>query len=291
MLLRWLVTHVVRPAAEQKLRETVADMIRPRRPPESAAEDPHSGPALELPPCQLAFVFGSSVESEALVGQLKRCVTTRCASYVEHAGQLASKHVVVAESGVGRAAAAKATEDLIAVSHPAWVVAAGFAAAIQPQLRRGQIVMADHVLDVHGRQLSMGLKVDPAAAMQGCHVGGLLTIDRLVRTPQEKQELGASYHALACDMETMAVAEACRQAKVRFMAVRVISDALDDRMPPEVEGFFGQKTVAGKLGAATGALFQRPSVVKDLWHLRDEAAKAAERLAKFLLGVAAQLPT
>ena len=38
--------------------------------------------------------------------------------------------------------------------------------------------MADHVLDVHGHQLSMGLKVDPAAAMQGCHVGGLLTVDR-----------------------------------------------------------------------------------------------------------------
>jgi len=86
--------------------------------------------------------------------------------------------------------------------------------------------------------------------------------------------LGDSYHALACDMETMAVAEACRQGKVRFMAVRVISDAVDDQMPPEVEGFFGQKTVAAKLGAATGALFKRPAVVKDLWHLRDEAGKA-----------------
>ena len=60
-------------------------------------------------------------------------------------------------------------------------------------------------------------------------------------------------------------------------------------MPPEVEKLLNQKSLAGKLGAAAGAIFQRPSSIKDMWALNEQALKATDRLAKFLVSMMPQL--
>jgi adenosylhomocysteine nucleosidase len=151
--------------------------------------------------------------------------------------------------------------------------------------------MADSVTDLSGRELEIGLKMDPQAiaATRGLHVGRLLTVDHVIRSPDEKRALGEARRALACDMETIGVAEACRRHKTRFMAVRVISDALEDELPPELESLVNQKSSAAKLGAAAGAVFRRPGSVKEMWRLKEEAIKASDRLATFLEGVFGQL--
>jgi hypothetical protein len=71
--------------------------------------------------------------------------------------------------------------------------------------------------------------------------------------------------------------------------VRIISDAVDDELPPEIERLVQSKTLARQLGAATGAIFKRPSAVKDLWQLREDAIRLSDRLARFLAGVVEQL--
>jgi adenosylhomocysteine nucleosidase len=121
-------------------------------------------------------------------------------------------------------------------------------------------------------------------------VGRLVTVDHLVSRQEERQELAAKHDAIACDMETAAIAEACQRRQVRFLSVRIITDAFDDQLPMEVEKLLQQKTTVARLGVAAGAIFQRPGAVKDLWKLRDEASRASERLAGFLTGVLPQLP-
>jgi adenosylhomocysteine nucleosidase len=118
----------------------------------------------------------------------------------------------------------------------------------------------------------------------------LVTVDGIVRQPEERKALAEKYSALVCDMESFAVAEACREQGVPFLAVRVISDAVDDQLPPEIEHLLKQKSLAGKLGAAAGAVLQRFSAAKDLWKLREDALKASDRLAKFLVGMVERLP-
>src|SRR5262249_17369797 len=100
--------------------------------------------------------------------------------------------------------------------------------------------------------------------------------------------LAERFAALAVDMESLAVAQICRQAKIRFLAVRVISDDLTADLPTEIISVVGSSGTV-RLGAAVGAIFKRPGAVKDLWRLREQATGAAERLAKFLEGVVAQL--
>lgn len=286
MMLRWLVANYIRHTARQKLSEAVSEVARQQPQADQEGSDPG-----ELPPCEIAFIFATGIESDGFVNLLESRVTTRCASYVEHAGRLDGRPLVIAESGVGAKAAAKATEDVIAMTKPAWIVSAGFAGALTEGIGRGHVLMADDLVDPQDNHLSVGFKIDSGVveATRGLHLGRLLTVNRLINSPDERRELGGRFSAAACDMETMAVAETCRRRQVRFLSVRVVTDAVDDRLPPEIERLTRQKSVAGKLGAATRAVFKRPGSVKDYWRLREDALKASDRLAKFLSGVVPQL--
>ena len=75
-----------------------------------------------------------------------------------------------------------------------------------------------------------------------------------------------------------------------LLPVRIITEAVDDQLPIEIEVLLEQKSLAAKLGAATGALFRRPSSVKDMWKVKEDALKASDRLARFLVDVVGQLP-
>jgi adenosylhomocysteine nucleosidase len=299
MLLRWLVNNYLRDAAEGKVREVVKDVtqapmrsLEPLRVnPEPRTQNFEPSAAADLLPCDAAFIFALGIESGGLVDRLKSAETSRHAHGTEHAGKLAGREVAVIESGVGQRAAARATAEAIRFYQPRWVISAGFAGGLDERLRRGHIVMADEVLNVTGERLTVGLKLDPQslAGMKGLHVGRLLTVDSILRQPAERRRLAQEHQAIACDMESFSIAQTCRQNNIPLMVIRVVSDAVDDELPLEIERLLAQKSFAGKLGAATGAILKRFSAAKDLWKLREDALKASDRLAKFLVGVVEQL--
>ncbi|MDX1946234.1 MAG: hypothetical protein SFU86_12615 [Pirellulaceae bacterium] len=291
MLLRWIVNNYLRDAAEEKVRAAMTDVLDSRLRPAVSATD---GAATddEFLPCDVAFIFALGIESGGLVDLLKETETTRHKHGVEHAGVLDGRQVVIVEAGVGADDAARATNAAIEFYRPRWVVSAGFAGALDDRLKRGGVLLADEVANPAGNSLAVGIKLDPAvvAATKGLFVGRLLTVDRLIRTPDQRRELAERHHALACDMETFAVAEACRAADTRLLSVRIISDAVEDVLPPEIENLLSQRTLAAKVGAAAGAVLKRFSAAKDLWNLREDALKMSDRLARFLRGVLGQLP-
>lgn len=258
---------------------------------DDATPEEEAPSAPPLPPPEVLFLFALDIEAGGLIDLLTDAVRTRREKSVEYHGLLKGRSVVIGETGVGKSAAAAAVKELLTVHQPAWVVSAGFAGALIDSARRGHFVMAETVIDEAGEELQVGLKLSPEAraSQPTLHCGRLLTVDRLVRDESERRALASRHGAVACDMETAAVADVCRQFKTRFLSVRVISDAVDESLPPEIERMMGQKTWAAKLGAAAGVLMNRPSAVKDLWRLREQALAASDRLAKFLVGVSAQL--
>lgn len=309
MLLRWIVNNYLREAAEGKVREVVGNVLQrdlaPKLPPDSRPPTPDSlpseprVPSPEPPPetshdplpCDFVFLFALGIESGGLIDLLQDPETSRHKHGTEHAGKLAGKEVVVVESGVGAKAAARATAEAIKFYQPRWVVSAGFAGGLDDRLRRGHMLMADEVANLSGERLPVGMKLDPQwlAATKGVHVGRLLTVGDIIRQPAERRRLAAEHGAIACDMETFGVAETCQQQGAQLLSVRIISDAASDELPPEIEHLLAQKTLAAQLGAAANAVLKRFSAAKDLWQLREDALKASDRLAKFLVGVVSQL--
>ena len=279
MILRHLLRSWLGTAAKQTIREKVVDAAREHA--EAAAEDVQR---VQSEPLHVGFVFALPIEAAPLKARLKDVVSLRGEGLSVQYGSLGEQRVAVATSGPGRESAARATEALIDAHRPRWLVSAGFAGGLHPDLRRHDILMVDHLVDPRGERLSIDLKIDPdsLAASEGIHAGRLLTVDSVVRLPEQKESLGRQHDALAVDMESFAVAEVCRRRQVRFLAIRVITDPVDEPLPPDIEQLLTQKTPAAQLGAAAGAIWRRPASFKDMVRLRENSQEAARRLAKFL---------
>ena len=247
--------------------------------------DPESKP--DYTHADVGIVHATAMEVEPFLGRCDRLRKYSGGSLIFRGGLLGEVRVALAQSGMGPGLAKKSTQALIDGHSPAWIISAGYSGALQPGMKIGDIVVASSIVNTDGGALAIDLKMqaDPA---RGLYVGRLLTVDRIVRTVDEKKALAGHCAALAVDMESLAVAQVCRQAKVRFLAVRVISDDLSADLPAEISSVVGSSGTV-RLGAAVGAIFKRPGAVKDLWRLREQGMDASERLATFLEGVVAQL--
>jgi adenosylhomocysteine nucleosidase len=286
MAVQFLLRSWLEGLVRQKVQETVIQAAQEQV--QGAAEQAE---AAAVQACDVGVVFALGIESGGLEDLLCGTVTTQGDGFSLRQGLLGDRRIAVVLAGAGRARAAKAAEALITGHAPQWVLSAGFAGGLDARLRRYDLLLADHVLDMGGNQWTIDMQTDPAAlaAAPHVHVGRLLTADHVVRTPDEKQSLGRQYHALAVDMETFAVAEVCRRHRARFLAVRVVNDPADEELPHDVEHLLAQRSGAARLGAALGAIWRRPASLKDMMKLKEHALVASDRLAKFLAGLFEQL--
>lgn len=268
---------------QQQVRQSAAEALR------AATERPAADAERTIAPCDVAVIFALGIEAGGLEDLLEGTVTTHGTGLTVREGKLRGHSVVVAETGIGRHAAAAGTQLVIAGHRPAWVISAGFSGGLNGGLRRGDVVIANALVHPDGRRLAIDLKLDRAAG-KGVHVGACATAEAVVSRPADKTALGKTTGALAVDLESWAVGDACRQAKTRFLCVRIISDAVDDRLPPEIETLARQKTNVARFGAAAAAIFRRPSSIKDMLKLKEEALVCSDRLARFLTGMIEQLP-
>lgn len=282
MVFRSLVRNWLQNAARQKLREKAV---------EAAREEFAKQPAAPERPCDVGIVFALGIEAGGMEDLLDSALTTRAHGFVVRQGDLGGRHVVLVQSGTGGHRAARATEALIQGHRPAWVISAGFAGGLDARLRRHDILMADSLVNTEEVRLAIDLKVDPEnlSGTPGVHVGRLLSTDQVVRAPDEKRSLGEKYQALAVDLESFSAAQVCRDRQTRFLAIRIITDTVDEELLPEVRRLSRQKTHLRRLGSAVGTIWNRPSSLKDMFQLKENALVGSDRLAKFLTGIVDQL--
>ncbi len=171
--------------------------------------------------------------------------------------------VTVRVSGIGRARARLAAEQVLRESHPRLVIAAGFCGALVPALRVGDVVTSPRIV----------------------------TVDRLVTDPAEKRRLGETHDAV--DMESAAVAEVCAGRGVAFRAVRTVSDTVDTALSPELARLLSGGNVSPL--KACFALCRRPALLGEFLRLARDTKFAARTLAVALEGivrsVVAEVPT
>lgn len=240
---------------------------------------------------QVGIVFALAEEMGGLEDLLAAKATIQGDGFRLCAGRIAERGVSLIQGGIGRTNSQKATRALLQVHRPVWVLTAGFSGGLVDNLKRGDLVLGTSIRTPTGEEIAVPWPANPRELSNhaSLHIGGLVTVDSICKTPQDKRALHQSTGAIAVDMESSAVAAVCQQLDVPFLAVRIISDAVDDTLPADIDRVARQKSTAGRLGAAAGAIFRRPSSLKEMLKLKEIALVSSDRLAKFLALLIEQL--
>jgi adenosylhomocysteine nucleosidase len=128
--------------------------------------------------------------------------------------------VVLVCGGIGPEAARRAAEAVITLYSPAMVYSAGFAGALHPALKVGDVVQPRRVVNTG----------DGSTVSLDCGEGVLVSFPS-VASPEQKAKLRDSFSALAVDMEAAAVARAAQARGVGFAVIKAISDDTDFVFP------------------------------------------------------------
>jgi nucleoside phosphorylase len=180
------------------------------------------------------------------------------------AGQVGARRVRLLRTGMG-AQAVTAVLSRIDAGQDALglIVSAGFAGALQRDLRTGDIIV---------EELTPG-PLAVAALSRGNvrhHFGRIANADKVLTDPGDKLALGKSTGALAVDMESAAIRAWARQHGLAALALRVIFDEADHVLPRGLP--MSDSPLSLGLYAATHPLAW-PRLA-ELWSLQRRAAAA-----------------
>lgn len=161
-------------------------------------------------------------------------------------GRIGNNYVAVAQCGIGKVNAALRTSELIDALDPDLVINSGVAGGLDEKMRIGDILVADRItyhdvwcgpgtvvgqadccpLYYTPRESELGMLREMACRTDSRIKFGLLCSgDRFISTPEEMKHIKSLFaDALACDMESAAIAQTCYKRDVPFIAVRVMSD-------------------------------------------------------------------
>lgn len=208
----------------------------------------------------VAVLTAMAQEAVALEAGLEHAVLGQRSGLVLREGRLAGVPTVLVTSGIGKVAAAAATELLALAYAPRLLIVVGLAGGLAPEAKAGSFVVATGALqhdfdlrpiagqraflphlgtdvieaDAEGRRAAEGACREVAAGLgSGVLAGTVLTGDQLVAGDGAKASLASAFPSGVCiDMETAAVAAVARSNGIAWTAIRMISDSADDEFDP-----------------------------------------------------------
>jgi adenosylhomocysteine nucleosidase len=249
----------------------------------------------------VAVIVALDLEAAPLRDRLEGAVRLQAGDTSVAIGRLGSRSVAIAVAGMGMVAG-RATRKVIDGHRPTLVVAAGICGGLVPEVAAGTVVVADGV--------ARGPKARPdvAAATSGTSnrspdapaevfafdaetlrrlsrppVHGLVvTADEVVATPDAKRALAAATGAIVVDLESWWIVTESGRAGLPAAVVRAVSDTAATAIPADIARLAGMSHAMRRAGAAARLLWRRPAAIVELVELREQAHRAADRLAVHL---------
>lgn len=246
----------------------------------------------------IAIVVAIREELRPLLRRLSDARTLQHEGRSFHVGTLAHSEIVLTASGIGIKCARDAADVLLSNYSPDAIVSAGVGGALIDATKFGSIVLGTEIYQAHLTTGAVPTRVfvkprfrlaDAAhvsARANPAFCGGIVTCDRVATTPQEKRAIFDKTAALTVDMEAAAVAQVAADRRIKFLAVKAISDDANESLPEEINSLHRN----GKLqwGRVAKVVVSRPSVTSELARLGRRASKAARELAAYLERAAAK---
>lgn len=194
----------------------------------------------------LGIIGAMDIEVKKLVEAMEVAETAQMAGITFHKGVLNGCEAVVARSGVGKVCAAVCAQLMISCFGADAVINTGVAGGIMHDLRQCDLVVADafvqHDIDTTALGDPLGLVSELGVVEMVCshslanllcnisadaRRGQIATGDQFIADHDKAKAIAVEFGAAACDMEGGAIAQVCMMNKVKFAAVRCISDNAD----------------------------------------------------------------
>jgi adenosylhomocysteine nucleosidase len=193
-------------------------------------------------------------------------------SFTRAASQRPDIRVVL--TGMGAHNARSATETALAAQRPSFVLSAGFAGGLRPELVSGAVVFsAEEVPELAKRLLAAGAQTTKFHC-----------VERVAATAGQKQALHKQTGADAVEMESQVIRTICKEKAIPSATVRVILDTANEDLPLDFNALMTpeQKLDGRKLA---WALMKSPAKLGALLRLQKQSAAAADQLAKVLMQI------
>jgi adenosylhomocysteine nucleosidase len=230
------------------------------------------------------FVAALGWEADTIVPAIDGKVVSRRGPFTLWKGRSGTAPQWLLRVGVGCERAARGLQWAADVVRPTAVLSTGCAGALGSDIPLGDVVVADAVVDASGRDRGTSAEWRERyhraslAAGLASHGGRILTSEVMLLDPESKRHAAEKSGALAVEMEAAALADSCLSKGVEFCAARVILDAADVPLAPELPTLMNPDGTACT-SALLRALVRRPALLRELLALR-----SAMKICKRALG-------
>ncbi len=182
--------------------------------------------------------------------------------------------VAILHTGVGPEACRRRLGPFLDAGRFNFVISSGFAGGIDSSLRVGELLLAENFSDPELLERARDLLI--------CRMATLATADCIIEGQTERERFARQHQAVAVDMETQWIAQACAERKIPLLSLRAISDTAAAPFPAPPSVLFDlprQVTPAGKL---SGYLLRHPLSLVRLLRFGRQIALARANLARAL---------
>jgi adenosylhomocysteine nucleosidase len=228
----------------------------------------------------IAVTFALPAESSALRRRLRETKIVRQGGQEVTSGRMGGHEVRIIHTGVGARTARARLVQCLDTAAPALLISSGFAGASRSNYRVCDLVLAANFSDP-------GLLATARRVLreQHVHTAKMISVAKMIDSPEEREEVWRKQEAVAIDMETEAIAAVCATRNLRMLSLRVLTDTPLQPFPLPAEVLFDierQKTPAFRL---IKYLATNPSAIPRLVRFSGQIKRARRRLTDALVTV------
>jgi adenosylhomocysteine nucleosidase len=201
------------------------------------------------------------------------------------------QELIMLESGMGRDQMLGALKWVLGRTRPDLVIAGGFAGALLPDLKVGDVCLAG-AFSTFDRQCAyqdkpiIGLRLSQRLILfcrqHRIRETRIVTVERPEKKRLLRQELGDA--ASTMDMESYSVARFCYENHIPFFSFRAISDGIGDEIDFDLEAISDERGRV-KIPLVLASIVGNPGLVRSYFSSWKRSRKAARNLGKALTGL------
>jgi adenosylhomocysteine nucleosidase len=191
-----------------------------------------------------------------------------------------NEHAIAIICGMGEDNARIAVQQLLEKNVTA-LVSWGTAGALTEKIYSGDLVLANSVTTRSGENYTFDTDWNKRVANELCntslkiHHGMIAHTEQVLKAHASKVSLQTATHAIAVDMESIAIARIAHKENLPCLAVRAIVDEASQSIPEAIinsTDMFGRPALFSLLGS----IISKPNLISDLIHL-SKGMKAATK--------------